>query len=511
LYCAGHLLEAAIAYYQLTGKPHFLNAMMRYITLIQAIFGLEEDQLHGYPGHEELELALMKLFRITNAPEHRDLARYFVEERGQRRNGKHFYELEAERNGVTLWPGHFKTESWFEYMQAGKPIREQETIEGYSLLEGAEIGHAVRAMYFLCGVSEVGLYVNDISLLTALVRLYKDMVERKMYITYGIGSVHQWEGFGEPYDLPNEEAYCETCAGIGLVFLCHRLLKWDWDTLLQHGLRPSEIADVMEGALYNNVGGSVSVDGKSFFYANPLETHGINNKRKDWFDVSCCPPNVARLFSSLGEYVFMTRRVFENGVTRIILVVILYMDCTTEIDVDGQKIMVHVESEWPLSGVVKVWFDNAKDIEIELRLRIPSWGDVESMPPGAIQEDGFMHFTPRQYDREKVSIHIPFTPNFIHPDPRIVQNRGRVAIRRGPLIYAMETTDNNFDLSDAQLEGPGYLEEVISIGGIDCKRLYLRGIVKGERRILRFIPYWSWGNRESSNVLVWVSSKSFSL
>jgi len=134
LYCAGHLLEAAIAYYQLTGKSQFLNAMTRYVTLIQSTFGPREDQLQGYPGHEELELALMKLYRLTNASEHRDLARYFIEERGQRRNGKHFYELEAEKNGVTLWPGHFKQQSWFEYMQAGRPIREQETIEGHPYL-----------------------------------------------------------------------------------------------------------------------------------------------------------------------------------------------------------------------------------------------------------------------------------------------------------------------------------------------------------------------------------------
>lgn len=350
--------------------------MTRYITLIQSTFGPKDGQLHGYPGHEELELALMKLFRLTNASEHRDLARYFIEERGQRRNGKHFYELEAEQNGVTLWPGHFKKESWFDYMQAGKPIREQETIEGDSSFIMTKVGHAVRAMYFLCGVSEVGLYLNDTSLLTALVRLYKDMVERKMYVTYGIGSVRQWEGFGEPYDLPNDSAYCETCAGIGLVFLCHRLLKWDWTTLIQHGLKPGEIADVMEGALYNVVSGSVSIDGKAFFYVNPLETRGASYQRKDWFDVSCCPPNVARLFSSLGDYVFLTRKTVHESVTRIVLVVVLYMNCTAEIDVDGHKIKVHVETEWPLSGVVKIWFQNAENVQIELRLRIPAWGNV---------------------------------------------------------------------------------------------------------------------------------------
>src|SRR5579862_1432625 len=234
-------------------------------------------------------------------------------------------------------------------------------------------------MYLLCGASDVGLYLNDTSLLAALARLYRDTVERKMYITYGIGSVHQWEGFGEPYDLPNDSAYCETCASIALVFLCHRLLKWDWETLMQHGLKPSGITDVLEGALYNAVGAGVSIDGKAFFYVNPLETRGANTKRKDWFDVSCCPPNVARLFSSLGEYVFLTRKTVVQGVTRITLAVVLYINCVAEIDVDGQKIKVHVDTEWPLSGRVGVWFENAENIEIQLRLRVPGWAEVTSL------------------------------------------------------------------------------------------------------------------------------------
>jgi len=230
-------------------------------------------------------------------------------------------------------------------------------------------------MYFLCGVCDVGRHVNDTSLLTALVRLYKDMVDKKMYVTYGIGSVHQWEGFGDPYDLPNDSAYCETCASIGVVFLTHRLLKWDWDTLSTHGLVPGEVADILEGALYNAVGAGVSIDGKAFFYVNPLETRGGQTKRKDWFDTSCCPPNVARLFSSLGGYPILIRK--REG-KRVTIAVVLYMSCEAEMDVDGEKIKIIVDTEWPRMGKVDVRFENAHNVEIELRLRVPSW--VEAFP-----------------------------------------------------------------------------------------------------------------------------------
>ena len=379
-----------------------------------------------------------------------------------------------------------------------------------------DLGHAVRAMYFLCGVSDVGCHLGDTSLLAALARLYKDMVERKMYITYGIGSVHQWEGFGEPYDLPNDSAYCETCASIGLVFLTHRLLKWDWRTLANHGLKPREIADVLEGALYNAVGTGVSIDGKAFFYANPLETRGANTERRDWFDVSCCPPNVARLFSSLGEYVFLTRTNLVDGVTRVTLAVVLYMECVGEIEVNGRTIKVNIKTDWPSSGRVEVSFENAEDIEIELRLRRPGWAEVlpfntelrqTSIHGNASEMDGFLHYPPRRYTTETITVEFPFTVKFIQPHPLVTQNQGCVAIRRGPFIYAMETTDNDFTLSDARVIPGTYLEETISINGMECKRLHIPGKLKGEGQTLKFIPYWSWGNRGTSDVLVWVESE----
>lgn len=197
-----------------------------------------------------------------------------------------------------------------------------------------------------------------------------------MYATYGIGSVHQWEGFGDPYDLPNDSAYCETCASIGLVFLTHRILKWDWNMLAEYGVVPSEIADVLEGALYNAVGAGVSIDGKAFFYTNPLETLGKTTKRKHWFDTSCCPPNVARLFCSLGSYPFLVRK--RSGIKRITVAIVLYMNCTAEFDMDGDKIKIIVETGWPLDGVVVVRFENAQNLEIALRLRIPQWAEASA-------------------------------------------------------------------------------------------------------------------------------------
>jgi DUF1680 family protein len=235
-------------------------------------------------------------------------------------------------------------------------------------------------MYFLCGVSDVGLHLNDTTLLSALARLYREMVEKKMYITYGIGSIHQWEGFGDPYDLPNDSAYCETCASIGLVYLTHRLLKWDWDTLMNYGLVPGQIADVLEGALYNAVGGGVSIDGKAFFYVNPLETSGRTTKRKDWFDTSCCPPNVGRLFCSIGEYPFLIKKKKIEGVSKLTIAVVLYMSSQAEIDVDGVKVKIVVKTTWPTSGEVDIHFENAQNVEIDLLLRVPGWAEVSSFP-----------------------------------------------------------------------------------------------------------------------------------
>lgn len=230
-------------------------------------------------------------------------------------------------------------------------------------------------MYFLCGVSDVGLGTNDTSLLLVLVRLYRDLVDTKMYVTYGIGSVHQWEGFGDSYDLPNDSAYCETCASIGLVFLTHRILQWDWNVLLAQRLVPGEVADVLEGALYNAVGAGVSIDGRGFLYVNPLETTGKRTRRSEWFDTSCCPPNVARLFCSLGGYSLLVRNMGRGGKGTEVAVV-LYMNCTAEVHVDGAAVKIIIETGWPWDGKVVVRFENAQDVEIALRLRIPKWAEV---------------------------------------------------------------------------------------------------------------------------------------
>jgi len=231
-------------------------------------------------------------------------------------------------------------------------------------------------MYFLCGASDVGLHLNDTSLLAALVRLYRDVIEKKMYVTYGIGSVPRWEGFGDAYDLPNDTAFCETCADIGLLYLSHRLLRWDWNALVEYGLSPGVIADIMEGALYNSISGSVSIDGRSFFYSNPLQTSGRSTTRKDWFDTSCCPPNVARLFCSLGEYPFMVKKRVREGKIMLTIAVVLYIDSRAEIKVGGENVTIIVKTGWPWTGQIDVSFKNAQNVEVDLLLRVPGWAKV---------------------------------------------------------------------------------------------------------------------------------------
>ena len=296
LYCAGHLMEAAVEYYKATGKDKFLKTMCRYADHINSVFGREKGKLPGYPGHEEIELALVKLYKATEEERYLKLSEYFVMERGRQ---PHYYSWEYKQAGYPQNKWRKKgTNPEFYYCQAHVPVIEQTEV----------VGHSVRALYYMAGVADIAEMTGNKDLLSACERLYENMVNRRMYITGGIGDTHDIERFSYDYNLPNETAYAETCAAIASVFFCSRMLNITKD---------GRYADTMELTLHNGIMSGISLDGKSFFYANPLaveakavdeETmalkHNMGYKRREWYGCACCPPNIARLLSSLGLYFY---------------------------------------------------------------------------------------------------------------------------------------------------------------------------------------------------------------
>lgn len=294
LYCAGHMIEAGVAFFQATGKRHLLEVVCRLADHIDSVFGPGENQLHGYPGHPEIELALMRLYEITQQPRYMALADYFVEQRGTQ---PHYYDEEYAKRGKTAY-WHTYGPAWMvkdkAYSQAHLPLSAQQTATG----------HAVRFVYLMAGVAHLARLSQDEDKRQTCLRLWNNMAQRQLYITGGIGSQSSGEAFSSDYDLPNDTVYAESCASIGLMMFARRMLEMEVD---------SRYADVMERALYNTVLGGMALDGKHFFYVNPLEVHPktltfnhiydhVKPVRQRWFGCACCPPNIARVLTSLGHY-----------------------------------------------------------------------------------------------------------------------------------------------------------------------------------------------------------------
>ena len=365
LYNAGHLLEAALAHAALVHpQPSLLlQTMLRYVDLLCTLFGPSLTQQHGYPGHPEIELALLRLHAYTREPKHLALARYFILERGNPTGcfERHFYRVEAERRGEDPRLGlrfSGKADAWW-YMQAHVPIVEQTGVEG----------HSVRAMYLLAAAADLCLQEGDKvaegKLLPAIRRLWDDMVGRKMYVTGGIGAMKQWEGFGLPYFLPQsaEEGGCyvETCAAIGVMMLAERLLRIELD---------GAVGDVMELALYNAVLTGMSCDGKKFTYWNPLgSSDGALAEREEWFDCACCPPNVLRLLGQIGGYAYSQREAEID--------VHLFISSTGTFKVGAHDVRLTQESNYPWSGDIKFTLETTANDLVGLNIRIPGWAKDE--------------------------------------------------------------------------------------------------------------------------------------
>ena len=509
LYCLGHLIEGAVAYYQATGKDKLLQAAKRYADFAAEHFGEEEGKCKGYPGHEIAEMALIRLYEITGDDKYLKLSRFFIDERGK--SPCYFVKEQPNASGGGM------DKMNFSYNQAHLPVREQEEA----------VGHAVRAVYLYSGMADIARITEDESLFAACRKIWDNMVNRKMYITGGIGGTVKGEAFSFNYDLPNDTAYAETCAAIGLIFFARRMLQ----------IKPfSQYADVMERALYNCVLSGMSLDGTEFFYVNPLEVNPrachkderkfhVKPVRQKWFGCACCPPNLARLLTSLSAYAYTE--------TEDTLFLHLYIGGIIKKQIQGKQLTVTVTSGFPWDGKVEIEIEgDCQSLTapfappFTLALRIPDWCGVytlDGVEDAEKQEkDGYLYITKNWRSGEKLSLDFKMEVRIYQADSRVREDIGKAAVAYGPLVYCLEEKDNGKELhlltldSDAEAVTESYViagEEVLSV----LLDGYRQQEEKGEHQLyrplkkameapvrLRFIPYYAWANRGENEMSVWI-------
>lgn len=507
LYCLGHMTEAAVAYYKATGKGRFLDIAIGYADCVYNHLGIEDGKTPGYPGHEVAEMALCALYDITKNEKHLKLAKYFIDQRGQQ---PLFFDQECEKNGNTcFWDDTYMQK---QYYQAGKPVRDQDKAEG----------HAVRAVYLYSGMAEVAARTEDRELFAACEKLWDNMVNCQMYVTGAIGATEHGEAFTFDYDLPNDTVYGETCASIGLIFFARRMFEITKD---------GKYADVMERALYNGVISGMSLDGKSFFYVNPLEVvpeacekdyhkRHVKPVRQKWFGCACCPPNIARLLSSLSGYAFE-----ENEHE---LYVNLYTGGVLDTRKNGRENRITIETDYPWNGQVEITIENQEDTEFTLALRIPDWCSSCSLKINgeeveAVPEKGYVLLNRVWKNGDKILLEMDMPVRMVEANPKVREDIGKAAVMRGPLVYCLEEADNGSQLQQIYLKEepkfrtefqPELLKGIMTIKA-DGKRVSSRGWEgeglyrtytgkQFEDTELKFIPYYAWTNRMPGEMAVWV-------
>jgi DUF1680 family protein len=503
LYCAGHMMEAAVAYYNATGKDKFLKVMMRMADHIDRHFG--KDKVRGFAGHPEIELALMKLYRVTGEERYLKLCEYFINERGTQPN---YFQEEQELRDWSIWNSDGKDT---RYTQNNAPVREQKDA----------VGHSVRAVYLYTGMADLAGEIGDKELVASCENLWDSITKRRMYLTGGIGSTFIGEAFTEDYDLPNDTVYAETCASIGLIFFAQKMLE----------LSPKgEYADVMERALYNTVLAGMSLDGKRFFYVNPLEvTPGISGiaqthkhalpERPKWFGCACCPPNVARILSSLEQYTWS-----ENDST---IYSHLYIGGEADF-VKSKGCKIITETNYPYEGSIK-YKVAPKDASAKftLALRIPAWSAptktqllLNGVPLNlnAITKEGYAYIEKAFTKEDEITLIVDMTPYRNYASTLVRDNEGCVALQYGPLVYCFEGVDNDGDVHSLRISK----ESVITVsdrpellGGVRTLTVagykmhsdvalysHIRPVARPYT--LTAVPYYAWGNRGLNQMRVWI-------
>ena len=504
LYVAGHFIEAGVAHFEATGKTALLDVVCRLADLVHRTFGLGPDQLPGYCGHPEIELALLKLARVTAEGHYRDLAAYFLAQRGRSPN---YFEAEARRRGEDgRLPWHMHHDG-LATLQSARPVRE---------LTGP-VGHAVRMMYLLAAMIDLARHQGDAALADQCRALWTSVTTKHLYVTGGVGSEPYGEKFCEPFDLPPDRAYAETCAAIGVVLCARRMLEVELD---------GGHTDVMERALYNNVLAGLALDGCTYFYVNPLEVvpaiakrryecHLVKTQRVPWFGCACCPPNVARLLASIGDYVYAQT---ADG-----LAVHLYAGGAARFLAGTVPVEVQVKTEYPWQERVELAVSPETPAEFTLHLRLPGWcrAPVLRLNGSALKPTvarGYAQVRRVWRPGDKLALQLPMPVERVHADARVAAAAGQVALQRGPMVYCVEEKDNGPWLAALSLPRtsmltarfePGLLGGCMVVEGAarrtePGRRLYTTEPARQTGVRLRAVPYALWANRGEGEMRVWL-------
>lgn len=462
MYCAGHMIEAAVACYKATGNRKLLEVSIGFADHMMTVFG--PGKRHWVPGHEEIELALVKLSLVTGETKYLDFAKWLLDQRGHGYGGR-YADGELQRwNPV--------------YYQDNIPVKEITDI----------CGHAVRAMYLYCGMADVAIQKHDQEYIDALLRVWDDVVLKNMYVTGGIGSSAKNEGFTVDYDLPNLEAYCETCASVGMIL---------WNSRMNSLTGDAKYVDVLERSLYNGTLAGISLTGDKFFYVNPLESLG-NHHRQAWYGCACCPSQICRFLPSIGNYIY--------GTSPDAVWVNLFIGSTAAV---SEMMTLSQETDYPWKGAVnmKVGIKNRHIlVNREIRVRIPGWCrnwilSVNGKRITPAIEKGYAVIKRGWRDGDQVLLDMDMPVEKVAADYHVKQNFGKRAICRGPLVYCMEEADNKENFDGLVLNRYSRFESAYDFS-------LLGGIVKiqalGSSQEINFIPYFAWDNREAGKMKVWV-------
>lgn len=481
-YNLGHMVEGAVAHYQATGKRNFLDIAIKYADCVCREIGNGPEQKKYVPGHQIAEMALVKLYMVTGDKKYLDQAKFFLDTRGY-------------------------TSRKDAYSQAHKPVVEQDEA----------VGHAVRAVYMYSGMADVAAITGDSSYIKAIDKIWDNIVSKKIYVTGGIGARHAGEAFGNNYELPNQSAYCETCAAIGNVYMNYRLF-------LLHG--DAKYFDVLERTLYNGLISGVSLDGGSFFYPNPLSSSG-KYSRKPWFGCACCPSNVSRFIPSLPGYVYAVKddQVYVN----------LFLSNKAELKVDKKKIILEQETDYPWKGDIRLKITQGNQ-NFTMKLRIPGWVRGNVLPSDlyayadnqkpvyrvsvngqTVESDvnnGYLSIARKWKKGDVVEVHFDMLPRIVKANPKVEADRGRVAVERGPIVYCAEWPDNRFNVHSVLLnQHPQFkvTEKPELLYGInqlttDAQALSydMAGKLVAKDVELTLIPYYAWAHRGEGDMEVWL-------
>lgn len=510
LYTAGHMIEAAVAYYQATGKRKFLEVVCRFADYMCETFGNDAGKLHGYPGHPEVELALIRLYKVTGERKYLELSDYFVRMRGE--EPCYFLQEDCIKNQEYIFP-EFK-DFEMDYAQAHIPLRKQRTAEG----------HAVRAVYLYSAMADLAYEYQDEALLNQCEALWDNIVNRRMYITGSIGSAAYGERFTTDYDLPNDTNYSESCATVGLAMFSNRMLQIT---------RDGKYADIVEQALYNTLLAGIARDGKHFFYVNPLEVvpeiaeknpamRHVKTQRQLWFGVACCPPNIARTLASMGNYIYASGNndIYVN----------LFIGSSYTAQMESGTVRLQMEARYPERGSVSIRLCPERDgMYFGVAVRKPGYSEtakvwINGEPAEAVLKKGYLYLERSWKKGDEITVELDVSFRFVYSNPRVRENIGKVCLMKGPWVYCLEEADNGKYLNSVEIDTQAVPEaeaDAEILDGVICAKLKGRRInyeksddtLYGRSKpdyvdaVFTAVPYCCWNNRGKGEMEVWMRAK----